>query len=57
MNFKEMRDTLKLAEVQNHKIAMLHYLTFKYAKELMKDYPKKICELLGVKENLAIRLR
>ncbi len=57
MNFSEMKKCLDKAAAGKNKIAMLHYLSLKYADKMMNEDPKEICDLLGVKDSYATEIR
>lgn len=57
MNFLEMKKCLDKAAADKNKIAMVHYLSLKYADQMMNEDPKQICKLLGVKESYATEIR
>lgn len=53
MNYNEIKLALDKAEETRNKIAMFHYITLKYAEDLMNEDPKGFCRAVGMQESYA----
>lgn len=57
MIIEEIKNELKKAEQKKCKTAKLHFLSLKYAQELMGVDPKELCKELGLKASMASEIR
>ena len=57
MKIQEMKIALAEAETKKNKTAMLHYLALKHADRLMREDPKELCKMLGLKASMASEIR
>lgn len=57
MIVEKIRDALEQAESKKTKTATLHFLSLKYAEDLMDHDLKDMCRQLGLKESMAAEIR